>query len=95
MPPGHEDAAGVYTRNDDTVHLNPEVFDDPSDAVNTAIHEGLHATMDQMGWQDPDAMEELMAAGAGFAVLEDLLEGCQNPTDSGQPSDMPANPWVC
>ncbi|GAB3138611.1 hypothetical protein [Marisediminicola antarctica] len=95
MPAGYEDAAGVYTRNDDTIHLNPDIFEgDASDALNVAIHEGLHASMDQMGWNDPDLLEELMAAGAGYQALEDLVQGCQNPTESGAPSDMPSYPWV-
>ncbi len=95
MPPGYEDSAGVYTKDDDTVHLNPDIFfGDATDAVNVGIHEGLHATMDQLGWTDPDVLEELMAAGAGYAVGEDLLEGCEDPTESGSPSDMPSYPWV-
>lgn len=95
MPPDHEDDAGLYTRDDDTIHLNPDIFDgNAADAVNIGIHEGLHATMDQLGWNDPNFMEEMMAAGAGSVVGEDLMEACENPTESGAPSDMPDYPWV-
>lgn len=95
MPAGFEDSPAVYTPDDNTVHLNPDIFfGDPQDAANIAIHEGLHATVDQMGWDIPDAEEEWAAASAGLGVGQDLAEGCENPTESGNPSDMPSYPWM-
>ncbi|MGG5260328.1 hypothetical protein [Phycicoccus avicenniae] len=95
MPPGYEDAAGVYTSNDDTVHLNPDIFfGDAEDAINVAIHEGLHATVEQLGWEMPDFQEEWEVGSVGLGVGQDLAEGCENPTESGAPSDMPSYPWM-
>ncbi|HEY5984814.1 MAG TPA: hypothetical protein VIV12_00325 [Streptosporangiaceae bacterium] len=95
MPAGYEDSGGVYTSEDNTVHLNPAIFfGDAEDAVNIAVHEGLHAAMDQLGWNLPDAEEEWTAASVGLGVGADLSEGCQEPTESGSPSSMPDYPFV-
>jgi hypothetical protein len=94
MPPGYEDSAGVYTSDDNTVHLNPDIFSgDAEDAVNVAIHEGLHAAMDQLDWDLADAEEEWTAASLGLGVGADLAEECEDPTDSGGVRDMPDTPF--
>jgi hypothetical protein len=95
MPDGYEDSAGVYTSDDGTVHLNPDIFSgDAADAVNVAIHEGLHAAMDQMDWEMSGAEEEWTAGSLGLGVGADLAEGCEDPTDSGGPSDLPEYPFM-
>jgi hypothetical protein len=96
MPPGHESDAAVYMRDTDTIHINPDTLSgDARDAVKVALHEGMHATMDQLGWNDPNFQEEMLAAGAGRSVGQDLEDGCKDPTDSGDPSSVPDYPWVC
>lgn len=95
MPPGEEDSAAVYMSDTDTVHLNPDILSgDPGEAIDIAIHEGLHASVDQLGWDDmANWEEEMMVGGAGSIVGEELREGCEDPTESGNPSDMPDYPW--
>ena len=94
--PGFEDSPAVYDSQTKTIHLNPDFFSDADaqDAVNVAIHEGLHAAIDQAGWEMTDFAEEWEAASLGLGIAEDLAEGCKNPTESGAPSDMPDYPWV-
>ncbi len=95
MPAGYEDSPAVYTKDDNTIHLNPDIFyGDAEDAVNIAAHEGLHAAMDQLDWQLPDAEEEWTAASVGLGVAGDLAEGCREPTESGSPSSMPDYPFI-
>lgn len=95
MPNGYEDVPGAYTSDDGTVHLNPDIFfGDAEDAIQVAIHEGLHAAMDQLDWNLPDTEEEWTAASVGLGVGGDLAEGCQEPTESGSPGEMPDYPFV-
>ena len=93
--PDQDGAPGVYDSETNTIHLDPDFLAeaDAWDAVNVAIHEGLHAGIDQAGWDMPDAAEEWEAASLGLGVGQDLAEGCKNPTESGAPSDMPDYPW--
>ncbi len=93
---GHEDSPGVYDSSTGTIHLSPDFLCEASgeDAANVAIHEGLHAAIDQAGWEMPDAAEEWEAASLGLGVASDLYEGCEHPSESGSPSTMPDYPWV-
>lgn len=92
--PGQE-GPGMY--DDGTIYLDPDFLSDAdgADAVNVAIHEGLHAGIDQAGWDISGFAEEWEAMSLGIGVGQDLFEGCDNPTESGAPSDMPSYPWVC
>ncbi|WP_157619886.1 hypothetical protein [Saccharothrix sp. NRRL B-16348] len=95
MPTGYEDSPAVYTSQDNTIHLNPDIFyGDAEDAVNIAVHEGLHAAMHQLDWNLRDAEEEWTAASVGLGVAEDLAEGCKESTESGSPSSMPDYPFI-
>jgi hypothetical protein len=94
MPAGSEGERGLYTKDDDTIHLSPDIFDgDPTEAVNTAIHEGLHAAFDQLDWQMPVVENEWKADALGLGVGEDLADECKDPTDSGGVKDMPDTPF--
>lgn len=93
--PEQDGAPGVYDSSTDTIHLDPDFLSEAEamDAVNVAIHEGLHAGFERLGWELGDIEEEWMAASLGMGVGEDLAEGCRDPTASGAPSDMPGYPW--
>ena len=91
-----QEGPGMYDKDTNTIHLDPDFISDAdaSDAVNVAIHEGIHAGIDQAGWDDLSAAtEEWEAASLGIGVGTDLAEGCEDPTESGAPSDMPDYPW--
>lgn len=91
-----QESVAMYRKDDDTIYIDPEWLADAgaSDAVNVVIHEGLHAAIDQAGWDLSVAAEEWEAASLGIGVGEDLAEACKNPTESGAPEDMPKYPWV-
>lgn len=94
--PEQDGAPGMYDSRTRTIHLDPDFLGNASasDAVNVAIHEGLHAGIDQAGWDLSNAAEEWEAASLGIGVGQDLNEGCKNPTESGAPGDMPDYPWI-
>lgn len=96
MPPGYEDDPAVYMKDTDTIHLNPDIFEgDAMDAINLSLHEGLHASLDQLGMDFENFEEEFAVAGAGLEIGQELIDECQDkPTDSNVIENIDY-PWVC
>jgi len=76
--PDFPESPAVYDRESDTIYLNPDSLDmASSSAVDLALHEGLHATVDQLGWDISNADEEVLVGIYGQQIGKDLREKCK------------------
>ena len=95
-PGGGEDFLAAYDPTTTTIHFDPGFLCEATglDAATTAVHEIVHAAIDQAGWDLPTTDEELEAYGVSQHAAGELETECTS-SESGSASVIPEYPWVC